>query len=143
MLGVQLQILLPQILVYLFNVVKQFYFYNWKSNEIYLDDQLFVTVNQPIKLGTRLCSNVTILPKLSPNEESQVKQETKSTMSNNVDDINIKIKEEPIESEEEEQQQQADPSPLSAQSETSTIDSNGSKLKETKKIYRKFSLFIY
>lgn len=64
-------------------------------------------------------------------------------MSNNVDDINIKIKEEPIESEEEEQQQQADPSPLSAQSETSTIDSNGSKLKETKKIYRKFSLFIY
>jgi hypothetical protein len=50
----------------------------------------------------------------------------------------IKIKEEPIESEEEEQQQQSDLSSLNIKSESPVAPLHTSKLKETKKLHRKF-----
>ncbi len=85
-------------------------------------------------MGTRLCSNITILPKLTHSEDSQVKQETKLTMPNPTDDI--KVKEEPIESEEE---QKIDPSPSTIKPESPVLTT---KSKEIKKIHRKFSIHL-
>ncbi len=106
-----------------------------QRNKLSLDDQIFAILTQSISLGTRLCSNIIILPKLTHPEDSQVKQETKLTMPNPTDDI--KVKEEPIESEEE--QQQIDPSPSTIKPESPVLTT---KSKEIKKIHRKFSFHL-
>ncbi|CAF3461925.1 unnamed protein product [Rotaria socialis] len=95
------------------------------------NEQIYASLTQSIKTGTRLCSNTIILPKLTQIEESQIKQESKLDMNNSTDII--KVKQEPIESEEE--QPQANLSSSSIKSDLSMININGSKSKETKKLY--------
>lgn len=101
-----------------------------------LDNQIFPTLTKSVTIGTRLCTNTIILPKLNPIEDSQPKQETKSNMSSSTD--NVKVKEEPIESEEEQQQNDVSSS-SSIKSESSGTNTNGVKFKETQKAHRKFA----
>ncbi|CAF0791874.1 unnamed protein product [Adineta steineri] len=100
------------------------------------DDQIFIILTQSITTGTRLCTNIVILPKLINTEDCQIKQEIKINMNSITDDI--KVKEEPIESEEEQQpqQQQLDLSSSSnIKSESPIISNNSTKSKETKKLH--------
>ncbi|CAF3492502.1 unnamed protein product [Rotaria sp. Silwood1] len=97
------------------------------------NDQIYAILTQSIKTGTRLSSNIIILPKLTHTEDSQVKQEPKLNMNNNNNADNIKVKEEPIESEDD--QQQNDSSSPSIKSESSTGNTSTSKTKEAKKLH--------
>ncbi len=103
-----------------------------RKNLNYLDDQIFAILTESITIGTRLCSNIIILPKLSHTEDSQIKQEPKINMNNSTDDI--KVKEEPIESEEEQQIDLSSSSNIKP--ESPVISTNTSKSKETKKLHR-------
>lgn len=101
---------------------------------MFLDDQILVRLTESITIGTRLCSNRIILPKLTHIEDSQIKLEPKLIMNNNSTD-DIKIKEEPIESEED---QQIDLSSSNTKPASPILPINTLKSKETKKIHRNF-----
>ena len=105
-----------------------------KTTLFLLDDHVVAIVSQPIAAGARLCSNLSILPKVCPTDDVPMKQEAKSNSTSTppcMDDV--RVKQEPIESEEEQQTDFSIPT-VKAEPPLSMIDSP--KSKETKKLHR-------